>query len=996
MTLVSPRIVGPVSPLSTVVRMTGHGPGAVVEVVAIDGTDERQIARDTPSSAFDGYVALGSIRLREGEWLATRQTDAAGDKSALLPASERVQVLAEPTAADATAVAILTHASICAECLYIDGAYPGAEVSIYDSTGVLRGSTLAIGTLARLGFAPGLDSSGYTVRQQLGPYTGPSVAVGDPDYPFPIRMKRPPAPQIVEPVTACSLFVGLDDVIGGATVRLRRLKRGSLLWDEDLRCVDVQRVMWPVADLEKGDLLAVRQTLCGAHSEEREVTVLPAAVRTPWVLPPCERDDRVVVFELEPGAEVDIRIEAGGSVESIRGYAYGPVCGFALPLGTLRRGARVSVRQRMCGLERESPAVKVEVHVPNLPPRIDGPLRACATRVRVRNVPPGATVKLLSQNHRVRSLEGCIGSAIALPAQPFVDVSVLALQPNDTVWPVLVRCGTLVEGLAEGVIPVFDVGPPRLEPVTTCGRIVVSDVIAGATVEIFVDGRHAGGPVVSPTTVCTFPRPSFLTVGSTTYARQRACGTLSSSSNVQSATLGKLEFVETRRIRQITGEFARLESPAGSFEVSPNRTQSRYGLEGMDLGVVVEHLGEQVLLFGDSTIRGRPPLLRPIGLVREYPVDLEDGLSLDFLTNRDEALVPLGVLDPPDPATGDRGAENHGRHPDPTVHDEGFFVPTGAFSYDGKLYVFVMESVGISATAHFRLDGTEDTAEFNRKERLRKEWEAKNFGAPGGRVVGGRSVLVSSATLSGPFTREATLVDIRDIPFNDLPVRWRFSQCAPVVVDLATFPELGATGDGLFVWGAGAYRQSDVTFAWTPLQRGRPVPPPSAWNYFVGTDPAGRPLFVQGIDNAIGILEWSSTGTVTTVVSYKPLPNPADLEKKLVPPLYEVGEFSVAYITDLSSWLLLHDGVHAYLADKPWGPWRPGGPGLHVLPRTVITTTITGGSGIYAPYMLPRYTRWDESSLSVQVYFVGSHFDHNIDPHGQVQLFRTSLRCIPV
>jgi hypothetical protein len=1000
MALVSPRIVGPISTLSTAVRINGHGPDAVVEVVAITGAGERLVARDTPSGAFDGYIYVAAGSLREGDWLATRQTDATGDKSALLAQSERVQVLMEPTPADATPVSVLTHASTCAECLYVDGVYPGAEVSIRDASGGLRGATLAIGTVARLECLPGLDGPGFTVQQRVGPFVGPPTTIGEPDFPFPLRPKRPPAPRIVEPVGACANAIGIEGVIGGATVRVRRQKRRQLLWDEDARCVDTPRVAWPVAALEKGDVLWVTQALCGAESEAHKVVVGDELVRTPWILPPCERDDRVLVFELELGAEVEIAVDTDDAASSprsvrFRGFAYASVCAFALPAGTLRRGATVFARQRLCDTERQSSAVEVRPGR-QTEPTIDGSLRACATRVRVRNIVPGSTVKLISENHRARGLEGCIGTAIALPGDPFVDVPCLALQVNDTVWPVVISCGKVSEGRAEGVFPVYDVGAPHLEPVTTCGRIVVTDVIAGATVEVFVDGRHAGGPYPSPTTVCSFPRPSFLALGSSVYARQRACGRMSPRSNMQSATAGKLALVETKRIQQITGDLARVESPAGFFEIGRNRTDSRYGLIGMDLGVVVEHAGEQVLLFGDSMVNRQPPLLRPIGLVREYPVDLDDGLSLDFLEERlpdgRRKLIPLGVIDAPDPATGDRGSERHDPA-NPAVHDEGFFVPTGAFSYDGKLYVFVMESVRIRATEFFWTGQRSDAA---KRETDQKTWEAGNYGAPEGRVIGGRTILASSRSLAGPFTREATLVDIRDLPFEDFPVRWRFSHVVATVVELAKFPVLGATGDGLFIWGAGAYRQGDVSFAWTRLERGKPVPPPASWSYFVGTDASGNPLFSNDMDRAIGMMEWSSTGTLTTVVSYRPVPKAEPATERLFPPRHEIGEFSVTYVAELSSWLFLYRGVHAYLASTPWGPWQPSNPGVHVLDdSTVITANIRGGSGMYGPYVLPRYTRWDETTLSVQLYFLGSHFDAKIDPHGQVHLFRTNLRCVP-
>ena len=91
---------------------------------------------------------------------------------------------------------------------------------------------------------------------------------------------------------------------------------------------------------------------------------------------------------------------------------------------------------------------------------------------------------------------------------------------------------------------------------------------------------------------------------------------------------------------------------------------------------------------------------------------------------------------------------------------------------------------------------------------------------------------------------------------EDLPVAWKFSQVCPEVASGATLPELGTSGDVLLLWGTGAYRQSDVCFAWAPLgpgsspdRRGR------------GTSGASRPRAPGGTSRASPTSRGSPTGT---------------------------------------------------------------------------------------------------------------------------------------
>ncbi len=993
--LVIPRLVGPISTLSTVVRVQGHVSSAMVEV---RGELGRLVARGIPSTAGDGLVPLSAgVTLREGEWLAARQSTT-GLTSDVTPDGQRIQVLKRPSREDAGAVTILTHPYVCGQCLYVEGAYPGASVGLFDGSG-FRGGTEAIGAMARFSVTPGLRGFDVLhVVQDVGGFPSQPIPLGPPD---PLIVL--PVPRIDGTIGACSGAILLADMVDGAVVELEHRGPNQLIPSVERRCVDVNSAFWPTTDLKPKDSLRARQTLCELSSDWSPlVTVVLPLLQLPWIHRPCANDPRVFIANLQIGAVVifTVTTHTNGvtTTETFYGKSYSPVGNFPVPDGTLSVGAELQAIQTLCG---ESSKWSRPVHVvegaPPEPPRLRGPLYVCATRVRVTNVRRGSNVRIISSKHKSATLEGCIGEVVALGPGTSVDVPVIALQRDDTLEAVVSRCGkTATSKTAEPVLPTpIDLQPPELEPVAVCGPIVVKRLTPGALVELYIDGKLVLPKVISPVAEYAFPSPASLRLGLGVHAMQRVCNQISGESNREFAKAGMLKVLGSERIQQLTGDIDRDRNWTGP---APNQTWTRYKLPGMDLGVPVEHLGRLYLFFGDSKqyndlpnvsgILQFPfgPLLRPIaevvefpenvtdGLVlKEFPEDVTDGLVLNYLhePNDQDSLLTLQLRNPGGPT------------------NDGFFVPTGGFSYDGHVHVFVMQK------ATYPNMGANKTEIDDWAKRY---YHAEYTTAPGlSGIIGGRSTLASSPSYDpGAIYNNVEVCDIQNFPdVNDLRREWKFSQVCPIVVDAGTVPGLPATGMVLLLWGTGAYRQSDLCFAWVQLgASGEEIPRASEWHFFTGLDLAGRPKFMQGMRNAIGLLKMSDEGGVedpNTNYTRNGLPQEARL-------LYNIGEFSVTYLPLLRSWLLLYEDAKARISATPWGPWRPTGVGATVFntsDETKLHPDVHGHgvSGLYGTYGLSRFYRWDEDAGALRIYFLGSFFVNN---HGHVYLFQADIRCIPI
>ena len=127
----------------------------------------------------------------------------------------------------------------------------------------------------------------------------------------------------------------------------------------------------------------------------------------------------------------------------------------------------------------------------------------------------------------------------------------------------------------------------------------------------------------------------------------------------------EISVVSVRKVSQITGETDRqLNMP------TDNRTESRFGLRGVDLGASFEHKGQLVFLFGDTWPVGPNTPDRPVdgdAIAFSRDRNPDDGLTLDFVTAADGKYKAVDI---------------------PGVALGGFEVPNGGFSAGGHMYGF--------------------------------------------------------------------------------------------------------------------------------------------------------------------------------------------------------------------------------------------------------------------------------------------------------------------
>lgn len=267
-----------------------------------------------------------------------------------------------------------------------------------------------------------------------------------------------------------------------------------------------------------------------------------------------------------------------------------------------------------------------------------------------------------------------------------------------------------------------------------------------------------------------------------------------------------------------------------------------------------------------------------------------------------------------------------------------FEVPTTGFSANGAMYVFVW-------TDHkdlFRKDAQGNelfSSPLGHAALLRSDDQGRTFSLIWDRL-GDKLIYLS-----------AVVVNNADVP--GLPER---------------------TGQGLLIFGSGKYRASNPYLAYLPLNV---------------VEQKSRVSYFTAIDLATHQPKWGAESAATQLFD-----NPC------------VGELSVTWNRNLRQWMMLYNcdnpgGVVARVADTPWGPWSApavlfdavadagtcyflrGSPDCG--PPTDPFSPANGNpGGVYAPYVIPRYTRGGPQNTTI--YYVMSTWN----PY-QVVLMKSTL-----
>ena len=290
---------------------------------------------------------------------------------------------------------------------------------------------------------------------------------------------------------------------------------------------------------------------------------------------------------------------------------------------------------------------------------------------------------------------------------------------------------------------------------------------------------------------------------------------------------------------------------------SPTRTltDSRFELTGTDLGFPFEHNGRWFILFGDTRPRDRGQDDGRDSLAIVNGRDRDGCPQVSFVSDRFGGGVRFRPLKVPGVSLG-------------------FFeVPTGGFSAFGHMYAFQWT------------DHLQDLATGTFSDPI------------------GHTALTRSDDDGRTFRR--IYEDLGD----------RFVYVTPALVRRGTVAGLppSSSGDGLLIWAAGAYRDSDPYLAYVPLVSEQALESKSSLHYF------------SGIDAVTGDPTWSQQELHAQPVFHSADPC--------------IGEFSVTWEPNLRQWLMLYNcdphGIIARRANDPWGPWSD--------PTVVFRHDVDGG-----------------------------------------------------
>ena len=368
----------------------------------------------------------------------------------------------------------------------------------------------------------------------------------------------------------------------------------------------------------------------------------------------------------------------------------------------------------------------------------------------------------------------------------------------------------------------------------------------------------------------------------------------------------------TQRICQLTGGG----DPQGLPH--PNDT-TRFSLLGTDLGTSFDQVvnGEHrtYFFFGNTNTNDGDS----DGDAIAYATDDQpapEGLHLQFIMGDEQwrRLIITGV-----------SLEDGG----------GFNVPSGGFSYEGRIYVF-------ATTGHVVVGGAD---------------YMKN------------SVLASAIDAHSDFDL-AYFVSHRDDTVDSPAMGGKFINVSPFVINNNDWPGLPDNaeidGSGLLMAGSGAYRQSAPYLAYAPLP-GEQGPAQSEWRYLQrfapwepGYGPSGRPI-------------WSG------------------LESDAMPMFdAQIGEISFSFHAGLGRWLLVYSGCASAGCDivlrsapMPWGPWSE--------PQLIFNSVRECAQGVYmfedgpyGAYVISRYNSWDPIHQLATFYYTLSNGGPGSEPRYQV------------
>jgi len=524
MPLVMPTIVGPVSALSSSLRVQGSLPGATVIVLSLTRPTNAEVAKGVAQGGDDRFNLLSGVTLTANDRLVATQ-GLGSDASATPGDALALAVAPAPTnPAELGFVGYVSHLWECGRYLWIQGALTGATIEV-SFNGAVQGHGIAFEDGARFMLQSQLPANmGITARQTTPVGPGPATP-GTPESLPPQDRAKLPVPTITQPVYGCQTAVSVSNVYDGADVTLQR---GSGI--TDTAGFDRNALWFNLSKpLTAGDTITAQQqmVLCEKRSDvgPKIPVTKPDGIPAPFIVSPlCAGGQKVRVLNLVPGALVHLDVNG----TAYTGMAPANGSGYDFMVAPLPAGT-VSAKQELCSVTSPaSVAVSVNPHQDiTTPVTLVGPLYACGRAVAVKNVHAGAILQVWAKNAQGT---GPISDFVSLYATEGQIAVSPYLRQGDTVWVRQWGCGSAGVD-SQGVVVqahAKPVPPTIVEPVISgAASVSVKDVLPGALVEVFVlrgevwlfaGARIADG---NPTTVYLQLTPH---MGEQMRARQTICG----------------------------------------------------------------------------------------------------------------------------------------------------------------------------------------------------------------------------------------------------------------------------------------------------------------------------------------------------------------------------------------------------------------------------------------------------------------------------------------
>jgi hypothetical protein len=489
MALTNPKIVGPVSELTTSIRVQGQIVGADVSIFSSTPV-KSLVAKGKATSSDERFPLLGGVQLSAANLLFAMQ-ELGSDKSVLPSGDLQMAVQPKPkSAGEIGSVGFLTHLFECGRYLWINGSIPGAGVQAMAGALILGTGTSMEGD-ARFELTHPVPHTGSVTASQIVPPFPPGPGASRIPDPLPVPVGHPLTPPVIQqPVRGCDPSVLVSNVFDGALVTIERSSGlvDAAGFDRDALQFILQ------SPVKEGDKLIIKQEValnCERQTEFSAAIIVgpPKPVDPPAVVAPlCAGGTVVTLINLRPGALV--HISTNGTV--VTGQAPPDVTSFDFSVPTLAVGP-VTATQEVCGIvSGPSKAVIVDPHQDNVPPaQVVGPLFDCARNVSVNNIHPGSTLQIFA-------VQGPNIFPISQQVTVYATQAAIAVAPYlhfpEDVMVVQWACSS--KGVKSQTQPVKP-NPPLPTPLPSAPifngdkSVEILNTVAGAQVDLYLDHKQS-------------------------------------------------------------------------------------------------------------------------------------------------------------------------------------------------------------------------------------------------------------------------------------------------------------------------------------------------------------------------------------------------------------------------------------------------------------------------------------------------------------------------